>query len=70
MNNGRVDMGADEFFSCLGDFDGDGAVGPFDLAFLLGSWGPNPGHPADFDDDGFVSADDLAVLLGNWGPCE
>ncbi len=68
--NGRVDMGSDEFFSCPGDFDNDGAVGTFDLAFLLGSWGPNPGHPADLDGDGLVSADDLAMLLGIWGPCE
>ncbi|MCH8879727.1 MAG: AAA family ATPase [Planctomycetes bacterium] len=55
--------------ACPWDFDGDGAVGPFDLAFLLGFWGPNPGHPADFDGDGEVGPLDLALVLGNWGPC-
>ncbi len=55
---------------CPADFDGDGMVGAFDLAFLLGAWGPNPNHPADLDADGIVTAFDLAVLLGAWGPCE
>ena len=53
------------------DFDGDGSVGPFDLAILLGSWGPCPDPPADcpadLDGDGFVNAFDLAMLLGSWG---
>ncbi len=55
---------------CPADFDGDGNVGPFDLAFLLGFWGPNPGHPADLDGDGDVGPPDLAIVLGNWGPCK
>lgn len=60
------------------DFDGDCAVGPFDLAQLLGSWGPcpdpcEPGDPcdtcpADADGDCNVGAFDLALLLGSWGP--
>ena len=54
---------------CPWDFDGDGNVGPYDLAFLLGFWGPNPGHAADLDDDGEVGPFDLALLLGAWGPC-
>ena len=53
--------------STLGDLDGDGDVGPFDLAFLLGSWGPCPACPADLNGDGVVGAFDLALLLGNWG---
>ena len=28
--------------SCPTDIDGDGGTGPFDLAFLLGEWGPCP----------------------------
>ncbi len=58
------------------DLDGD--VDPFDLALLLGNWGPcdapcTPGDPADtcpadFDGDCTVGAADLAILLGNWGP--
>ena len=54
----------------LGDIDGDGDVDPFDLALLLGSWGPCPDPddcPADLDGDGNVGAADLAMLLGNWG---
>ncbi len=53
-----------------GDLDGDGTVGPADLAILLGSWGPCPQNgdcPADLDGDGVVDAADLAMLLGNWG---
>ena len=55
---------------CFADLDADGAVGPFDLAVLLGSWGPCPGCPADLSDNGVVDALDLAWLLGSWGPCE
>jgi hypothetical protein len=53
-----------------GDLNGDGIVGPADLAILLGSWGPCPQEgdcPADLDSDGVVGAADLAILLGNWG---
>ena len=55
--------------ACPWDFDGDDVVGPFDLAFVLGNWGPNPGHPADLDGNGEVGPFDLALVLGNWGPC-
>ena len=55
--------------TCPADLDGDGTVGPPDLAQLLGAWGPNPGHPADFDGDDVVGPADLAQLLGTWGPC-
>jgi len=49
------------------DLDGDGMVGPFDLALLLGNWGPCDCCPADLDGNGTVGAFDLALLLGNWG---
>ncbi len=55
--------------TCPWDLDGDCAVGPFDLAFVLGHWGPNAGHPADFDGNGEVGPADLAILLDNWGLC-
>ncbi len=56
---------------CPADLDGNGAVGAFDLALLLGNWGPCDGDcPADLDDSGAVGAFDLALLLGSWGPCE
>lgn len=54
---------------CLADFDGSDTVDAFDLALLLGSWGPCPGCPADIDGNGVVDAFDLAQLLGSWGPC-
>ncbi len=50
-----------------GDLDGDGMVGPADLATMLGSWGVCPDCPADLDGDGAVGPADLATLLGNWG---
>ncbi len=55
--------------ACPEDLDGNGAVGAFDLALLLGSWGKCPGCPADLDGNGEVEAFDLALLLGAWGPC-
>jgi hypothetical protein len=50
-----------------GDLDGDGAVGPQDLATLLGAWGSAQGGGADIDGDGVVGPQDLAALLANWG---
>lgn len=65
---------------CTPDLDGNGVVGPFDLALVLGFWGPcpepcTPGDPAetcltDLDGDCLVGPFDLAFVLGNWGPCE
>ncbi len=55
---------------CLEDLDGNGTIGAFDLAILLGTWVsvPTP-DPPDFDGDRDVDAFDLAQLLGSWGPC-
>lgn len=58
------------FVPKLGDLDGDGDVDAFDLALLLGSWGPCGDCndcPADLDGNCTVGAADLAQLLGNWG---
>ncbi len=49
------------------DLDGDGVVGPSDLALLLASWGVCEGCPADLNNDGVVDAADLADLLAAWG---
>lgn len=52
-----------------GDLDGDGLVGPSDLAVLLTAWGHDAiggHHPADLDRDGRVGPRDLGVLLGRW----
>ena len=55
--------------ACPADLDGDGGVGPVDLAVLLGSWGPCAECPADLDGSGDVGPFDLAQVLGAWGPC-
>ncbi|MCA9291724.1 MAG: hypothetical protein KDA25_11395 [Phycisphaerales bacterium] len=54
---------------CEADLDGDGIVGPTDLAALLAAWGTNPAGPPDFNADGDVGPSDLATLLAAWGPC-
>ncbi len=55
----------------VGDVDGDGVVGPADLAFLLAAWGPCPDPPdtcpADLDGDGFAGITDFLILIGHWG---
>ncbi len=58
---------------CQYDPDLSGDVGAFDLAMLLGCWGPVKDGTceclqADPIDD-VISAWDLANLLGKWGPC-
>ena len=56
--------------SCPTDTDDDGETGAFDLAVLLGNWGPvDAGECLDNDSSGSINAFDLAVLLGNWGQC-
>jgi hypothetical protein len=51
----------------FGDLNGDGEVGPGDLAQLLASWGQCAGCTADLDHDGAVGPADLAQLLAHWG---
>lgn len=58
--------------ACPTDVNGDLATGPFDLATLLGCWGPVvPGscECLDANNDGNIGPFDLASLLGAWGPC-
>ena len=47
------------------DVDGDGVVGPIDLATVLARWG-DTGSTADVDGDGVVGAGDLAAVLSAW----
>lgn len=57
---------------CPFDVNGDGQVGPFDLANLLACWGPVAAGPCqclDIDNSGEVGPFDLASLLASWGPC-
>ncbi len=75
----------DTFVATLGqfpagppDFNDDCDVGPFDLAALLGAWGPCPDPcepsdpaetcPTDLNGDCDTGPFDLATLLGAWGP--
>ncbi len=53
---------------CPQDLDGDGSVGAFDLAMVLGSWRPCEGCPADLDGDGEVGPFDLESRLGRKRP--
>ena len=57
--------------ACPTDVDGSGATAAFDLAFLLGNWGPvtPESQCLDADDNEVIEAFDLAVLLGAWGAC-
>jgi hypothetical protein len=58
--------GVPDACACVADLDADGAVGPKDLATLLGGWG---GAGGDLNGDGATDAIDLGLLLGAWGPC-
>lgn len=51
---------------CPADLNGDGEVGPQDLATLLNGWGTAKG---DLNGDGDTNAQDLADMLNAWGPC-
>jgi hypothetical protein len=54
---------------CVGDLDGDGAVGAADLSILLSLWGNAAVGTADLNGDGDTGAADLSILLSNWGDC-
>lgn len=47
------------------DLDGDGSVGPSDLAICIGAWG-TADAAADLNDDGTVDLNDVSILLGAW----
>ncbi len=73
---GRADVPAGGVHAFLarplraGDLNLDAFVDAYDLALLLGSWGPCADCddcPADLDNDYTVGPLDLAILLGNWG---
>ncbi|MFN0134679.1 MAG: hypothetical protein ACKVS9_01010 [Phycisphaerae bacterium] len=65
-----VDMGAFEAQPCIGDVDGDRAVGLTDLAVLLAHFGQPSGATwpdGDLSSDQAVGLDDLALLLSRFG---
>lgn len=56
---------------CLGDVDGDGAVGVEDLLQVVADWGTDGDGPcgSDGNDDGTVGVDDLLDVIANWNGC-
>lgn len=57
---------------CPGDLNNDGEIEAFDLALVLGAWGPCPSQGdccKDLDCSGGVGAGDSAIVLANWGLC-
>ena len=53
------------------DFNGDGEISGFDIAYILGWWGPcqSDDCPFDLDGDGIVGSSDLGLLMTGWGEC-
>ena len=66
----RVDIGADEFNVCEGDFDGDGDVDGSDLAVFAADFDRtdcSDDCEGDFDNDEDVDGSDLAVFAADFG---
>jgi hypothetical protein len=63
------DNGVPDECECIGDADGDGAIGFQDLLVLLQEWGPCLACPSDLDGSDAVAFGDLLQLLFLWGPC-
>ena len=71
VNDFIVTVLLNQFDFCPADLDDSDVVGPYDLAIVLGNWGPVPPNDpiADISNDSVVGSADLAIVLGNWGPC-
>lgn len=64
---GRVDIGADEVFPIMGDFEPDADIDITDVSVVSSHWlqtGPNT--PGNIDADNIVNLLDLALLAKNW----
>lgn len=53
-------------FEFAGDVNGDGTVDGFDLALVLGAWGPCDDCAEDLNGDGVVNEIDIAIVLEEW----
>ncbi len=53
---------------CLGDLDGNGALGYGDVLAILANWGTCQ-CPEDIDSNGTAGFEDILFILANWGPC-
>lgn len=74
-SNGFIILGIqqpDFSVKCPGDINGDGIIGPSDLAVVLNEYGNDcTGCDADIDSSGSVGPGDLAIVLNKYGgPCE
>ncbi len=69
--NPAADIGAYEnsWFSCPGDYTGDGFVNTIDLTRFLGNFGllSSPCGSIDLNGDGAVNTADLVIFLGKFG---
>jgi len=71
MVNGRVDMGADEYYWSTVDFDKDEFVNFIDYAMLANAWQSSSGQPDyndifDLEDNNTIDYDDLALFCDDW----
>ncbi len=69
--NGRVDIGADEYYWSLADFDKDEIINFIDYATFARSWQSSSGEPDyndvfDLEDDDIIDYADLAIFCGDW----
>ncbi len=63
--DGRVDMGADEYYWSPADFNDDGIVNFFDYAPFAAAWlTDDPNYSLDDDND--VDINDLAIFCRDW----
>jgi len=69
--NGRVDMGADEYYWSPGDFDKDGFVNFIDYSILAAAWQSELGEgnyndDCDLEDNNNIDYNDLALFCDDW----
>ena len=61
-------VACEDTLPCLGDINGDGAIGGDDLGLLLAVFGTSD-PDADLDGNGNVGGGDLGLILSGWGLC-
>ena len=68
---GRVDIGADEYYYSLADFDEDGKVNLVDYAIIAGAWQTEPNdnnyeEDCDLEDNNAIDYNDVALFCEDW----
>ena len=65
-----IDSGQGSEDTCSGDLNGDGEVGPADLAIVMAGLGSTCDNClADVNGDNEVGTLDMVIVLSQWGPC-